>query len=54
MLFGYTGLLIISVMRRGQQSRVKSAAGGGGVLSLVELNEVSMQMENIQQSTSPI
>lgn len=54
MLFGYTGLLIISVMRRGQQSRVISAAGRGGVLSLVEFNEVSMQMGNLQQSTSPI
>lgn len=43
---GYTGLLISSVMRRGQQSRVIRAAGGGGVISLVKSNEVSMQIEN--------
>lgn len=33
-------------MRRGQQSRVIRAAGGGGVILLVNSNEVSMQIEN--------
>lgn len=37
-------------MRRGQQSRVIRAAGGGGVLCLLKFNEVSMQIGSIQHS----
>lgn len=43
---GYTGLLINSVMRGVQQSKVIRAVGGGGVILLVKTHEVSMQIEN--------